>query len=120
MKKLRREARGARPIIVTETGAAAIFGDRSLEDRKWSERFQADLLKKHLHALLGDPRVTGVFIWQFADAKTIQEYWSNRPGLLNNKGLLDRFRRPKDSYWLVQSVFSEYAARNLKAKKQKN
>jgi beta-glucuronidase len=116
--KLRREPRGIRPMLVTETGGAALYGDRSLEDRKWSERFQADLLEKHLRALLGDPRVAGVFIWQFADIRTITEYWSNRPGLFNNKGLLDRFRRPKESYWRVRNLYSEFAARTRQARRK--
>ncbi len=103
--KLRREGRGRRPLIVTETGAAGLYGDRSLETRKWSERFQADILEKNLRALLDDPRVTGVFLWQFADIRTISEFWSNRPGSFNNKGLLDRFRRPKESFWKVREIY---------------
>ena len=107
--KVRAQPRGVRPLLVTETGAAALYGDRSIEDRKWSERFQADLVEKHLRTLLEDPRVAGVFIWQFADIRTISEYWSNRPGLFNNKGLLDRFRRPKEAYWRVRDLYREYA-----------
>lgn len=109
--KVAAQRRGARPFLITETGGAAIYGDRSLEDRKWSERFQADLLERNLRDLLDDPRVAGVFIWQFADIRTIVEYWSNRPGLFNNKGLLDRFRRPKESYWRVRDLYREYASR---------
>lgn len=111
--KVRHQPRGARPLLVTETGGAALYGDRSLDDRKWSERFQADLLEKHLRTLLEDARVAGVFIWQFADIRTIAEYWSNRPGLFNNKGLLDRFRRPKEAYWRVRDLYREYAGRRV-------
>ena len=109
--KVAAQRRGARPLLVTETGGAAIYGDRALEDRKWSERFQADLLERNLRDLLDDPRVAGVFIWQFADIRTIAEYWSNRPGLFNNKGLLDRFRRPKEAYWRVRDLYREYGGR---------
>jgi hypothetical protein len=45
---------------------------------KWSEPFQARLLEKHLSYLLGEREVAGVFVWQFADIRTISEYWSNR------------------------------------------
>lgn len=114
-RKLRRELRRDLPLIVTETGGAGIYGDRSLEDRKWSERFQADLLAKHLAYLLKEPAVTGVFIWQFADIRTIREYWSNRPGTFNNKGLLDRFRRPKESYWRVKAIYQRFT-RNMNMK----
>lgn len=107
-RKLRRELRRDPPLIVTETGGAGIYGDRSLEDRKWSERFQADLLEKHLACLLKDPAVSGVFIWQLADIRTIREYWANRPGTFNNKGLLDRFRRPKEAYWRVKAIYQRF------------
>jgi beta-glucuronidase len=112
--KVRGQPRGARPLIVTETGGAALYGDRSLDDRKWSERFQADLIEKHLRTLLEDPRVAGVFIWQFADIRTIAEYWSNRPGIFNNKGLLDRFRRPKEAYWRVRELYRKRETRGVK------
>jgi beta-glucuronidase len=107
--KLRKEGRRDMPLIVTETGGAGLYGDRSLEKRMWSEGFQADLLARHAKELLGHPRVAGLFIWQFADIRTIVEYWRNRPGLFNNKGLLDRFRRPKDAWWKVRDIYRTFA-----------
>jgi len=110
--KLRKEGLSNMPIVVTETGAAGLYGDRSLEDRKWSEGFQERLLEQHLTYLLQNPDVSGVFIWQFADVRTIREYWVNRPGTFNNKGLLDRFRRPKDAYWTVREIYQRQGKRN--------
>ncbi len=106
-RAMRKKGLGRMPIVVTETGAAGIYGDRSLEDRKWTEGFQERLLEKHLRYLLANDDVTGVFVWQFADARTVREYWTNRPGTVNNKGLLDRFRRPKDAYWKVREIYQQ-------------
>ena len=106
--KLRRMGKDGAPILITETGAAGLYGDRSFEDRKWSEPFQARLLERHLKALLPHRDVAGVFIWQFSDIRTISEYWRNRPGTFNNKGLVDRFRRPKEAYWKVKEMYGGY------------
>lgn len=107
-RKLRREGKDDMPILVTETGAAGLYGDRSFEDRKWSEPFQARMLGQHLEYLLKEKEVAGVFLWQFADVRTIREYWSNRPGTFNNKGLVDRFRRPKEAYWKVRDLYQQF------------
>lgn len=109
--KLDRLGKPGVPILITETGAAGLYGDRSFEDRKWSEPFQARLLEQHLKALLPHKDVAGVFIWQFSDIRTIREYWRNRPGTFNNKGLVDRFRRPKEAYWRVQDIYRAHQQR---------
>lgn len=96
---------GHLPLLITETGAGAIYGDRGFESRKWTEGRQAEIVGGALQQLLEDERVAGVFIWQFADGRTADAYWKNRPHTFNNKGLVDRFRRPKDAWWRVHEIF---------------
>jgi len=104
-RKLRREGLAGTPVLVTETGAAGLYGDRALETRKWSEDYQAENLRRSLEYLLSEDAVAGVFIWQLCDIRTANAYWTNRPGTFNNKGLLDRFRRPKQAYGLVRELY---------------
>ena len=37
----------------------------------------------------------GVFIWQFCDVRVSDEWFFSRPRTMNNKGVVDEYRRPK-------------------------
>ena len=84
-----------KPYIVSEIGAGAIYGFRSRTNDKWSEERQADLLQEQLEAVVSDEDTCGVFIWQFADCRVSSECFYGRPRTMNNKGILDEYRRPK-------------------------
>ena len=101
------EAGGAgKPVIVSEFGAAAIYGYRDRGRCKWSEERQADLIRENLLVYREDERLTGVFIWQFADCKVTEEEWfPTRARCHNNKGVVDEYRRPKEAYDVVKELF---------------
>ena len=44
---------------------------------------------------MSDEDTCGVFIWQFADCRVSSECFYGRPRTMNNKGILDEYRRPK-------------------------
>lgn len=101
------DAGGAgKPVIVSEFGAAAIYGYRDRGRCKWSEERQADLIRENLLVYREDERLTGVFIWQFADCKVTEEEWfPTRARCHNNKGVVDEYRRPKEAYDVVKELF---------------
>ena len=84
-----------KPLIVSEIGAAAIYGDHS--GYRWSEPYQARLLKTVVTGILENKRYTGVALWLFCDANTYIEtvHFFNRPRGFNNKGMLNEYRKPK-------------------------
>lgn len=98
-----------KPIIVSELGAAAIYGYRDRSHCKWSEERQADLIRDNLEVYMNDERITGVFIWQFADCRVTEEgeWFATRARCHNNKGVVDEYRRPKMSYDTVKDMFEK-------------
>ncbi|MCC5843140.1 MAG: beta-glucuronidase [Verrucomicrobia bacterium] len=101
-----------KPLIISEFGAGAIYGVRNPQADPWSEEFQVVVLDEALRVYLNHPRVTGAAIWQFCDVRVTREgnnetYNSyspmGRPRCMNNKGVVDEFRRPKLSYAAVKS-----------------
>lgn len=108
-----RESGGAdKPIIMSEFGAAAMYGYRDRSLCRWSEDYQAKLLKDTLEAYMSDDNISGVFIWQFADCRVTDEkeneediWWQTRARCHNNKGVVDEYRRPKMSYDVVKEMF---------------
>lgn len=94
-----------KPFIVSEIGAGAIYGFRSRIKDKWSEERQAEILESQLSAVLADSAVSGVFIWQFCDGRVSSECFYGRPRTMNNKGIVDEYRRPKMAYDVVKHLF---------------
>lgn len=95
-----------KPIIVSELGAAAIYGYRDRSRCKWSEEGQSDIIRENLKVYMADPDITGVFIWQFADCRVTEEEWfAARARCHNNKGVVDEYRRPKIAYDTVSEMF---------------
>lgn len=98
-----------KPIIVSELGAAAIYGYRDRSRCKWSEERQSDLIRDNLEVYMNDERIMGVFIWQFSDCRVTEEEWfQTRARCHNNKGVVDEYRRPKIAYDTVKEMFKKY------------
>lgn len=107
----RRHALGLddKPVIISEFGAAAIYGHHTFDDLKWTEEYQADLLTRCLHLFHNDPMVVGFYIWQFCDIRTCEEMGLNRARSYNNKGILNEYRKPKAAYYAVQKAYQTFA-----------
>ena len=97
-----------KPVIVSEFGAAAVYGFRDRGRCKWSEERQADIIRENLETYRKDERLAGVFIWQFADCRVTEEEWfATRARCHNNKGILDEYRRPKEAYDVVKEMYEK-------------
>ena len=99
-----------KPVIVSEFGAAAIYGCRDRSRCKWSEERQADIIRENLEVYQKDPRLSGAFIWQFADCRVTEEggWFATRARSHNNKGVVDEYRRPKIAYDTVKEFFENW------------
>ncbi len=98
-----------KPMLITEIGAGGIAGFRDpLGKAKWSEERQGDILNEQLTAVLSDPRLCGVYVWQFADVRVAEEWAMGRPNTRNNKGVVSTLRSPKLSFETVRKIFSMY------------
>lgn len=104
--KLRQEGLADRPLVVSEFGAAGIYGDTGFESRKWSEQYQRELLEYAIKLFAGDPGIAGFYIWQFCDIRSAQEMEGNRARSFNNKGVVDEYRRPKLAYWELERIIN--------------
>lgn len=95
------------PMMMSEFGGAGIKGQWCFETQRWSENYQCVLLKKCIDVYLGSDEMCGGFIWQFCNVQTQPHYEYMRSGGVNNKGLLDEYRRPKASFEMVKQLYCE-------------
>ena len=80
---------------------------RSPNMDKWTEEYQEYALSEQIQAVLGKEGCSGIFIWQFCDVRVSREWFKTRPRSLNNKGIVDEYRRPKLAYQTVRKLFRE-------------
>ena len=101
-----------KPIIMSEFGAAAIYGHHTFDDLKWTEEYQATLLTEALQIFRDDPWIVGYYIWQFCDIRTCPQTGLNRARHYNNKGILNEYRRPKQAYFAVRDLYKKFKEEN--------
>ena len=99
---VQRSGGDGKPLIISEFGAGAVYGFHDRAHVMWSEERQSDLLREQMSAYFASPDVSGCYIWQFCDAKVCEEWAEKRPKCENNKGVVDRYRRPKLAYDTVK------------------
>ena len=98
---------GDKPLIVSEIGGGAVYGCHDpLGESKWSEERQCTILREQIEAVLSHPDCSGIFIWQLADVRVVEEWAMGRPRTHNNKGVVNEYRQPKMAYKLVRELFS--------------
>ena len=107
--KLDRDGWTDKPLIVSEIGAGALYGCHDRIRGFWSEEYQADYLGVAADYFRDHPRLSGLALWHFADARTYAATSGilGRPRGFNNKGTLDEYRRPKLAYDVVREKFAE-------------
>ena len=95
-------------MTVSEIGAGAIDGFHDpLGEAKWSEERQCSILKEQIRGILGSGEGCGLCLWQFADVRVDEEWFARRPKTMNNKGMVDEYRRPKMAFQTVREMFCE-------------
>lgn len=97
-----------KPFIVSEIGAGGLYGCRNAYHGKWTEEYQADALSEQVSECLKFSESMGVYIWQFCDVRVSSEWFAGRPREMNNKGVVDEYRRPKAAYGRVKEIFEQY------------
>ena len=100
---------GDKPIIISEFGAAAVYGCHDNDNFLWTEEYQAKLIEHCLNLFHDYEGVEGALIWQFADARTSKEAGISRARRFNNKGLINEYRKPKLAYFAAQKCFKKFA-----------
>ena len=108
----RHRAKGRRqPIIVSEMGTCGIYGHHDPACAQWTEEFQAAYVGCVLDAVLSNPEICGISLWQYADAKSF--HFTDLGGSIlrckplgeNLAGLYDGYRRPKAVVEVVKRAF---------------
>ena len=98
-----------KPFIISEIGAAALYGNKDRFRARWTEGYQADHLEEVIRIVRENTRINGVALWMFSDTRTgMQGRVLRRPRGYNNKGVFDEHRNPKEAVCVVTQGFKKY------------
>ena len=120
-----------KPFVISETGAGAIYEYDNATAVKWSPKYQLEVLEADVDVALQDELISGITLWHFFDFKGNDgaqtcgpcEYVPDvspplcgfinvtcakgkRPGGANHKGVIDFWRRPKESFAAVAAKYA--------------
>ena len=104
LKRFRDVYGGDKPIMVSEMGCCAIYGEHDEAGAQWSEEFQAEYLAKVIDIVAQSPEIAGLTIWQMNDAKSYHRTGApvrGKPLAQNLGGIYDQYRRPKKAVAVV-------------------
>ncbi len=105
-KRVAELGQGNKPFLLSEIGAAALYGWRDQLHAHYSEEYQTDYLETVCREVMANEGITGVSLWQFCDCRTYAGALAlGRPRTFNNKGTFDEYRRPKQAAQMVKSIF---------------
>jgi beta-glucuronidase len=98
-----------KPLIISEFGAGAPYGNRGSVDARWTEEYQADLYQRQISMLRRMPALAGMSPWLLMDFRSprrllpgIQDY-HNRKGLISDRG------QRKQAFYILQHFYRELA-----------
>ena len=116
-----------KPVVISETGAGGIYEYDNVTAIKWSLQYQSQVLLADVTVFLMNQNLSGLTLWHFFDFKgndDATEYGpcdylpdidppvcgyidisDHRPGGENHKGVVDFWRRPKPSYYIVMALY---------------
>jgi beta-glucuronidase len=92
---------------MSEFGAAAIYGNHTFDDIKWTEEYQAKLLTDCVKLFFSREEYSGCYIWQYCDMRTAREMGNDRARSFNNKGIVNEYRKPKMAYGAIKELYGK-------------
>ncbi len=98
-----------KPVMVSEMGTCALYGEHDPAGAQWTEEFQAQYLDEVIRQVKKRP-LCGITIWQMNDAKSYHRKGANircKPLALNLAGVFDPYRRPKLAAQTVKQLFED-------------
>ena len=96
-----------KPLIISEFGADALFGNHGDKAARFTEEYQKDLYEHQIAMLRKIPTLRGISPWILTDFRSprrplprIQEFY-NRKGLISNRGAR------KQAFYVLQNFYRE-------------
>jgi beta-glucuronidase len=98
-----------KPVIVSEFGAGAPFGNHGDVTARWTEEYQADLYRRQFGMLRRIPSLAGMTPWVLMDFHSARRFLPGIQDYYNRKGLISNRGQRKQAFYVLQKFYSELA-----------
>jgi beta-glucuronidase len=94
-----------KPVIISEFGAGALYGNHGDDLTRWTEEYQANVYHHQVNMLEKVSFIKGMTPWILMDFRSprrvlpdIQDFW-NRKGIISNRG------EKKEAFYILQNFY---------------
>ena len=94
-----------KPIIMSEFGAEAKYGNHGPITQRWTEEQQADLFKHQLIMFAKIPQLRGVTPWVLVDFRSTTRNIPKLQDGYNRKGLFSEDGKKKQAFFIMQKAY---------------
>lgn len=98
-----------KPLMFSEFGADALYGQRGQRDERWSEDYQAWLYEETLKVVDRTPGCVGLAPWVLKDFRSPRRWHGRFQDMWNRKGLLSPEGRRKQAFFVLQDYYRSKA-----------
>lgn len=98
-----------KPVIVSEFGAGAPFGNHGDVAARWTEEYQADLYRRQFGMLRRMPSLAGMTPWVLMDFHSARRFLPGIQDYYNRKGLISNRGQRKQAFYVLQKFYSDLA-----------
>jgi beta-glucuronidase len=103
MQQFQEESEGT-PVLISETGGGAKWGNHGDEDERWTEEFQAAIYRGQTDAVEDSEQITGMAPWILFDFRAPMRQNEHQRGY-NRKGIVDQNGRKKKAFHVLREFY---------------
>ena len=103
-----------KPVIFSEFGADAPYGDHGDRGARWTEEYQASVYQHQINMLKKFPALAGMSPWVLMDFRSPRRMLAGVQDFYNRKGLISDRGQRKQAFYLLQNFYSSIANSNPK------
>lgn len=96
-----------KPVIMSEFGAEAKYGNHGPDNRRWTEEQQADVYKHQLVMFSKIPQLRGITPWILTDFRSTTRNIPKLQDGYNRKGLISENGEKKQAFFMLQKVYKD-------------
>jgi beta-glucuronidase len=94
-----------KPLIVSEFGGGALFGNHGSIDTRWTEEYQANLYEHQINMLKRIPSLAGMSPWVLMDFHSPRRLLPGVQDYRNRKGLVSDQGERKQAFYVLQKFY---------------
>jgi beta-glucuronidase len=101
-----------KPLIMSEFGADALFGDHGDALTRWTEEYQENVYRHQITMLKRIPFLSGTAAWVLKDFRSPRRTLPHFEDYFNRKGLLTDHGEKKKAFFVLQDFYKELQGRD--------